>query len=165
MEEEHLEGEANNKLYYLIGAVVLVAVVAVGYFLRPKPATQTSQQAPVAVVPTPTLGPIARLTCDTQYYNPVIGFEKYYLSVEGGDLRSANTVDCVITASVNEKVVLTKKLSSPLTDRPERSGKTFRCTTEGVELKAGVPTKVDVALKDNEGATATCSAFFVFPKP
>src|SRR5258706_3847854 len=96
-EAEQIESQNMNQ-YYILGAVVLVAVVVAGYLLRSK--SSSSVPSPVAeVVPTatPTPGPITGLACDTQYYNPVIGFSKYYLSVEGGDISKASKVDCAFT--------------------------------------------------------------------
>jgi len=76
----------NNAMYYILGVIVLIAVVAAGYFMRPK----TTLPSPVVSQPTaaasPTPGPITRLGCDMQYYNPVLGFTKYFISVEGGDI-------------------------------------------------------------------------------
>lgn len=164
-EAEKHEGE-DMKQYYVLGLVVLIAVVVAGYMLRNKsatPATSPTQQE--AAVPTPTPGPITKLACDTQYYNPKVGFAEYYLSVEGGDLSKASKVDCVYTVTANGKGVATSSGTSPLTDKPQRGGGTFRCTTKAIALKPGVPMIVDVELKDDVGATATCSAPFVFPAP
>ena len=155
------------KQYYVLGIVVLIAVVVAGYLLRPKsgsPLTTPADQN-AAVVATPTPGPITKLGCDLQYYNPRIGFPEYYLSVEGGDLSSATNVDCVFTASQSGKIVATEKATSPLTDKPQRGGSTFRCTTNAVKLTPRVVSVVNVELKDDKGATASCSAPFVFVAP
>jgi hypothetical protein len=167
MEEETMENQSNNNtMYYVLGAIVLVAVIAAGYLLRPKTSTQTPvvQQQAAAPVATPTLGPITRLGCDYQYYNPVIGFPKYYLSAQGGDVTGPSSVECTMTFTQANQVVGTQTITSPLTAAPERSGSSFKCTTPGVELKSSVPTKVDVVLKDDQGAKATCSAVFTLPK-
>ena len=167
MEEETMENQPNNNtMYYVLGAIVLVAVIAAGYLLRPKTSTQSpaAEQASTVPVATPTLGPITRLGCDYQYYNPVIGFPKYYLSAEGADVTGATSVECTMTMSQANQVVATQTVSSPLTTKPERSGSVFKCTTPGVELKPSIPTKVDVVLKDDQGAKATCSAVFTLPK-
>ena len=168
MEEETMENQPNNNtMYYVLGAIVLVAVIAAGYLLRPKTSTQspTAQQTTTAPpVATPTLGPITRLACDYQYYNPVVGFPKYYLSAEGGDVTGAKQVECTLTVTQNNQIVATQTVSSPLTEKPERSGSVFKCTTPGIELKQSTPTKVDVQLTDDQGAKATCSATFSLPK-
>lgn len=156
----------NSSMYYVLGAIVLVAVIGAGYMLRPKTAAPTTPE-PVAMAPkaTPTpLGPITRLQCDTQYYNPVIGFAKYYLSVDGSDVSGPTTVDCTMTVSQENKVVATDKSSSPLEAKPERNGSVFRCSSAALELKPMIPTKVDVTLKDDQGAKATCSAVFALPR-
>jgi len=166
MEEETMENQSNNNtMYYVLGAIVLVAVIAAGYLLRPKPTENpAAQQATTAPVATPTLGPITRLGCDYQYYNPVVGFSKYYLSAEGSDVTGAASVECTMTFTQANQVVGTQTVSSPLTAKPERSGSVFKCTTPGVELKPLIPTKVEVALKDDQGAKATCSAMFTLPR-
>lgn len=156
---------SNNTMSYVLGGVLVVAVVAGGYFLRPKPAPKTGGQeaGTVAEAPTPTLGPISGLACDTQYYNPVIGFAKYYLSIEGGDTEGASEVECTTTVSQENKVVASDKVSVPLNANPDRGGLTFRCSTPALELKPTIPTKVSVSLKDDKGATATCSKVFALP--
>ena len=168
MNETETTPSQDMKQYYILGIVVLVAVVVAGYMLRPK-SGETTTPTPVAqqaaAVPTPTPGPITRLACDVQYFNPKIGFPEYYLSVDGGDVTGANTVDCTFTAKVKDSVVATTKVTSPLTAAPQRGGMTFRCTTKAISLQPGVATVVDVALKDDAGATSTCSGAFTFPRP
>lgn len=155
------------KQYYVLGIVVLIAVVVAGYMLRPKNAGSMSTGTPVAqiVVPTPTPGPITKLACDVQYYNSKIGFPEYYLSVEGGDVSAATTVDCDMTVSVKNKEETMATVSSPLTPSPARGGSTFRCTTKATALTPGVVSTVDIALKDDLGSTASCSGVFTFPAP
>ena len=166
MENQEQSQSMGTKQYYILGFIVLVAIVVAGYLLRGKSTTPATSPTPVAVaVPTPTPGPITKLACDMQYYNPVNGFPRYYLSVEGGDLSAAKKVDCTFTVSVNKKVVSTQTSSSPLTDKPQRGGGTFRCTTVALDLAPGTPTVVDVALKDDLNASSTCSSTFLFPAP
>lgn len=158
--------ESPSMMTYIIGAVLIVAVVAGAWYFRSKSNTNamvepTVQNEP-AVMVSPTPGPITKLGCDQQYYNPRVGFPEYYLSVEGGDLSSANKVTCEFTTSVNGKVVSTSSASSPLTEAPARGGSTFRCTTKPLVLSAGVPSVVDVTLTDDLNAEATCSATFTF---
>ena len=79
MNETEETSSSDMKQYYVLGIVVLIAVVAAGYMLRPKN-TESSTGTPVAqqvVVPTPTPGPITKLACDVQYYNSKIGFPEY----------------------------------------------------------------------------------------
>jgi hypothetical protein len=141
---------------------LVIAVIAGGYFLRPKapqsPADSANQQ-------TTTESPIAGLSCDTQYYNPVIGFARYYLSVEGSSTTDASEVECVTTVTQETKVVATETVSVPLADNAGRGGKTFKCSTPALDLKPTVPTKVDVSLTDDRGATATCTKVFALPTP
>ena len=167
MEEETMENStsSNSSLYYILGAIVLVAVIGAGYLLRPKTASPGGQ-AQVGATPTitPTPGPITRLACENQYYNPVLGFPKYYFSVEGADLTGPTSVDCTFTVTQENKIADSEKSTVTFTAKPERNGNVFKCTTAGVEVKPTIPTKVDVALHDDQGAKATCSAIFALPK-
>ncbi len=158
--------ESPSMMTYVIGAVLVVAVVAGAWYFRSKsPSTASmepvAQQAPVA---TPTPGPITGLACDKQYYNQKVGFTQYYLSAEGGDLTTAKTVSCDFTVKVKDKVVASTSGESPLSDAPQRNGATFKCTTKAVELTPNIPTVVNVALKDDLGKTSTCAATFTFPQ-
>lgn len=167
MAEEEEKGESPDEsatLYYIIGAVLLVVLVVAGYFvLKPKGESMLPALAPV--VPTPTPGPITALACESQYYNPVIGFPQYYLSVEGVDLPAAKTADCTFTISEVGAVVATASAKSPMTPIPQRNGNTFRCTTGKLTLTPETSTKVDVAVKDDLGVTTTCAQTFLLPKP
>jgi hypothetical protein len=165
MEEKTMDKnpeESSSTLYYVVGAIVLIAVVAAGYFLRPKSTTQTQPTA-VPAGPTPTPGPITGLACERQYYNPVVGFEKYFISAEGVDTTGTNNVTCDFTMTVAGAVVATASESSNVLNTPERGGVSFKCTTKPVELKRNVPTKVDVTVTSDRGQTTTCSQTFVFP--
>lgn len=153
-----------SMMTYVIGAILVVAVVAGAWYFRSKGTQSTMAEPdvqPVAEI-SPTPGPITTLGCDQQYYNPRVGFSEYYLSVEGGDVTEAKKVTCQITASVDGKIVNKATVSSPLTEAPERGGSTFRCTTRPLEMAANVPTIVDVLLTDDLDASATCSATFTF---
>jgi hypothetical protein len=167
MNDQEQPQSSGTKQYYVLGFIVLIAIVLAGYLLRGKSTPPASTQTPTAQVltPTPTPGPITKLDCDTLYYNPVLGFTKYYLSVEGGDISAAKKVDCTFTVSIDNKVIATQSVSSPLTDMPQRGGSTFRCTTPAIEFTPNTPTVVDVVLKDDLKASTTCSASFLFPAP
>ncbi len=158
------DGEGSQTLYYIVGAVVVVAIAAGAYFLRPKAAPETpSPTATGEQQPAVSTGPISQLACEALYYNPVIGFPKYYLSVNGADVAPAKKVDCTYTISVAGKAVATESASSAITAVPERNGGTFRCTTKAIELEKKVPTKVDIEVKDDQGAVVGCSRTFSFP--
>lgn len=155
---------APSMMTYVVGAVLVVAVVAGAWYFRSKGSKSMTVEPtgqPVAEV-SPTPGPITALGCDQQYYNPRVGFPDYYLSVEGGDVSNAKKVTCEFTVSVDDKVVSKTTVSSPLTDAPARGGSTFRCTTQPLELAANVPTVVDVRLSDDLKANSSCSATFTF---
>lgn len=170
--EKTSSSSESSALYYGIGAAVLVLLVAGVYMLRPKgpaspttPVGQSQTGSTGAVLAKPT-SPITALACEIKYYNPVLGKKQYYLSVEGSDVTEAKTVDCQFSASVAKKVVAQKSVEDvDLKDEPARSGKTFRCTTEAVDLEPQIPTTVDIQITDDLKATATCSATFLFPTP
>lgn len=164
---EETPQSSKSILSYVLGAVIVVAVIAGGYFLRPKSATPSTggQQTATTQAPSPTPGPISGLVCDMQYYNPVIGFTKYYLSVEGGDTEGASEVTCTTTVTQENKVVATEKISMPLTPNALRGGLVFTCTTPPLDLKPTIPTKVDVTITDDKDASTTCSRVFALPAP
>jgi len=158
--------ESPSMMTYVIGAVLVLVVIAGAWYFRSKtPTNVTEPTGSEATLVKPTLGPISGLACDQQYFNPKIGFPQYYLSVEGGNVSEAETVTCEFTAYVDEEEVASATAESPLTPQPERGGSTFRCTTEGIDLEPGVETIVDIALEDDLGETSTCTATFTFPTP
>lgn len=159
MTEEGSEGQ----MYYVIGAVVLVVVIALGYFLWPKTPSSSPVQTVVPLEPTPTPGPITKLACEKQYYNPIIGLPKYFVSVEGVDLSNTKSVTCTTDIRVTNRTLATDSTQSTMSAVPERNGNTFKCTTKALDLQKNVPITVDVALKDDVNATATCSAEFLLP--
>lgn len=166
MEKEAQESmESPSMMTYVVGAVLVVAVVAGAWYFRSKGTKSTTVEPggqPVTAV-TPTPGPITGLGCDQLYFNPKVAYNEYYLSAEGGDVSQANSVTCVFTASVGGKEVATTTAQGPLTDAPQRGGKTFRCTTKAVALEPNVETVIDVQLTDNLKASSTCSATFTLP--
>ena len=165
-EKAMADAEGSQTLYYIVGALVVVAIAVGAYFLRPKSTSETAPTTPTAASeqqPVVATGPISQLACESQYYNPVIGFPKYYVSVQGVDVPSAKKVDCTFTISVSGKTVATESASSNLLAAPERNGGIFRCTTKALELEKKIPTKVDVEVKDDLGTTVGCSRSFSFP--
>ena len=169
MEEQEQTPQTSSSLtYYILGAVVLVLIVGGVYFFRPKssgtPApTLNEVMAPVEVSPTP--GPITGLACERQWYNPVVGFAKYFLGVEGADLMTTKKVMCGFTVSVSGKVVATTSAQSALTESVSRGGGTFSCVSPSLELEPNVPTVVDLILTNDAKQTASCTQTFVLPQP
>lgn len=167
--DEQQEGtpQASGSLtYYLLGGVVLALIAGGVYFLRPKsppPPAGSEVMAPIQATPVP--GPITGLACDRQWYNPVIGFTKYILGVEGGDLLTTKKVVCSFSVSVAGKVMATTSAESALTSVVERGGGTFRCDSPALELEPNVPTVVDVMLKNDTNQTASCTQTFLLPQP
>lgn len=167
--QDDVQETGNNQIYYILGAVVLVVIVVAGYLLRsksnPQQVTSPTTTVNTPVVATPTPGPITGLACTRQYYNPVIGLPKYYVSVEGVDVSPATKVECTFNISVAGKTVADATATSELVAAPERNGSTFRCTTKQLELTPSVASKIDVALKDDQNKTSSCTASFSLPKP
>lgn len=170
MEEQEVQtAETSGTFtYYVLGAVVLALIVGGIYFLRPKstssPApTANEVTAPIEVLP--ASGPITGLACERQWYNPVVGFTKYFLGVEGADLLTSKNVMCSFTVSVGGKVVATTSAQSALTEAVGRGGGTFQCGSPSLELEPNVPTVIDIMLKNDANQTASCTQTFVLPKP
>lgn len=168
-EEQESSTQVSGSLtYYVLGAVVLALIAGGVYFLRPKSATSPGATPTEVVVPvevSPTPGPIAGLACERQWYNPVIGFPKYFFGVDGADLMSTKKVSCNLSVSVGGKVVATTSAQSTLTEAVGRGGGTFRCDSPSLELEPNVPTVVDVMLKNDNNQTAFCTQTFVLPQP
>jgi hypothetical protein len=164
-EDEKKSSDNDTSIYYVLGGVVLVAAVAGFFLLKPKTntvdtTTPTAVSAPAVVV---TPGPITKLACEKQYYNPVNGFPRYFLSVEAVDTLTTGTENCTFTISVKDKVIDTVTSTAELSESTSRGGGTFRCTTKAVEIAKGVTTKVEVKLENPDKKTATCSQNFIFP--
>jgi hypothetical protein len=178
MEKEKDVSSSVSWSTYVVGAIIVVAVVGGAWYFR----TMSNPNSPLIPIgneqqqqqqitneepmtPSPTPGPITGLVCDQQYYNPKIGFKEYYLNVEGGDLSTAKNVNCTFTAKINDNIVGQSSAKSSLTPAPSRNGSTFRCTTAAVALEPGIPTVVDVTLTDDLKQSATCTATFTYPMP
>lgn len=156
--------ESPSMMTYVIGAVLVIAVVAGAWYFRSKSPQTSEVTTPTAPVATPTPSQISGLACDNQYYNPKNGFQQFYLSAQGGDVTGTNSVSCEFTAKVGDKIVATDASTSTMTAAPERNGSTFRCTTRALSLAGNVKTVVNVALKDDAGKTSSCTATFTFPQ-
>ncbi|MFC1647213.1 hypothetical protein ACFL1A_02920, partial [Patescibacteria group bacterium] len=166
MSEETKTTENDSSIYYVLGGVVLVAAVAGFFLLKPKDKSMTSPETPAVVtqeVPAPTPGPITKFDCGKMYYNPVVGFPKYFLSLEGVDVETSGDVNCTYTISVKDKVVASAEVTAPLTEEPSRGGATFRCSTEAIELAKGIATDVEVTSVNPNGEEVSCTQSFVFP--
>jgi hypothetical protein len=167
-EHKHHDDSSDSSIYYILGGVVLVAAIAGFFLLKPKEKTMeaTTPQAVVQEAPavSPTVAPITKLACDKQYYNPMIGLTKYYLSVEGTDTLTTGDIKCEYSFLVKDKVVGNATATASLVADPARGGGTFRCQTNpAVELARGVQTKVTVKVTNPNQETAECSQNFIFP--
>jgi hypothetical protein len=156
--------ENDSSIYYVLGAVVLVAAIAGFFLLRPKtPAADTT--TPVASAPAvePTPGPITKFDCGKMYYNQKIGFEQFYISLEGVDTLTTGMETCNVTVSVKTKTVATASANGSLSEEPTRGGATFRCTTDAIDMARGVPTHIETVVTNPNKQTVTCKQDFIFP--
>lgn len=156
--ENNLPDKGDTSTVYVIGAIVVVAVIIAAILLWPKPKTQvaTPQSNTPASQTSDKLPNFTKLTCEKQWYNPVIGFPKYYLSAEGGDINSVNPTECVFTISNGDKVVATEKANAVFSPAPDRGGSSFRCTTKAVELPKGSGLTLSIVVKNDQNQQATC---------
>jgi len=155
--EETIQTEGDSSIVYIIGAVIIVAVIVAGVLLWPKPkAKESATTTPVVE----EKSAITKLSCDAQWYNPKIGFAEYYLSAEGSALTTAKTVDCtfIISGNIDGKVIATEKIPAVLTAAPERGGQTYRCTTKATALPKGTAVTMKTMISDDLEATAACKA-------
>ena len=170
---QHKPDKDNAIVFYILGGVIVTAIIVAGFLLYPRNSGTPATGSPVlgqqttAVQPTAVpvqKGPIGSLACTSQYYNTVNGVAgSYYLSVDGEAPSAATAVTCTITASVNNQVVGTDVQTPGLNPSPDRGGSTFRCSSKGLVLKPNTPTKVMYDLKDQNGVTASCSRTFLLP--
>lgn len=158
MEQENLstQPEGDSSIVYIIGAIIIVAVIVAGVLLWPKP--KAKEEAVTSVVEEKQV--ITKLGCDTQWYNPKIGFPEYYLSAEGTALSTTKSVDCTftITGNLDGKVLATEKIPAILTSAAERGGQTFRCTTTAIPLPKGTVVTMKTTVADDLESGATCKA-------
>jgi len=163
MAETEEKKQEEGVMMYVVGAIIAVAVVVASILMWPrqKSGTQTTSPTPEQnVVSKPQL---TKLACENQWYNPVIGIPKFYLSAEGGDVLEGKTVECTFTLTKDKDVILTEKITGPMTVAPERGGTTFRCTSKSLEnIPQGVPLKMTTTIKNEGGQTASCSGMATF---
>lgn len=167
---DHKPKKDNTILFYILGGVVVTAVIIAGFLMyrpqQPAPDSQPvlGQEAPAQPTAMPAAKAISTLACSSQFYNTVNGVpQNYYLSTEGEAPTGVTSVTCTITASVNNQVVATEKVTPNLQAEPSRGGSTFRCTTNGIKLTPNVSTKVTTDIADSAGNSVTCSRAFLLP--
>jgi hypothetical protein len=155
-EQTQTPTEAESSTLYIVGAVIIVAVIAAGVMLWPKQKPKTETATPIVEQKTM----ITKLTCNKQWFNPKIGFAQYYLGAEGEALTTAQGATCTFTiaGSVDKKVIVTESIPAVLTEVSERGGKTFICRTPAVDLPKGSSVMMGTDIKDDLGATASCAA-------
>lgn len=152
--EKDLSQEGETSSVYIIGAVIVVAIIIAGVLLWPKPKSASKTTTPVVEEKTM----ITKLSCDKQWFNPMIGFPKYYLSAEGSALLTSKAATCTftITANTDGKVLAKEDMPAILRAADERGGQTFQCTTKAMELIKGAAVTMKTSVKDDQGATASC---------
>lgn len=155
--QQPTQTEGDSSIVYIIGAVIIVAIIVAAVLLWPKPKSQETKTTMPVVEQKQT---ITKLSCDSQWYNPRLGFSEYYLSAEGSALATAKTVDCTftVTSTVEGKVLLTETIPAVLTDAAERGGQTYRCTTKALALPKGTTVTMSTKVSDDLEASASCKA-------
>jgi len=160
--------QEESSMVYVIGAVIVVAVIVAAVIMWPKSKTKDETAMPTSetstsksnVVTKPTL---TKLSCESEWFNPVVGLPKYYLSAEGGDVSNGNEIECTFHVIKDKDTILTETIKTPVTAAPERGGTTFRCTTKALEkLPQGIPVTLVTIVKNSEGQTASCSGKVTF---
>jgi len=164
-EENQTQPVEENSLMYIVGAVIVVAVVVAGVIMWPKnkEAKETVVTTPQTETTVPSKTPFTKLVCENEWYNPVIGMPKYYLSAGGGDVKNG-TIECTFNLSnATGAAVLTEKMTVETTTAVERNGNAFVCTTKALEkIPQNTPLKMNVVVKNNEGQTASCAGMVTF---
>ncbi len=156
-EQPSSQTEGDSSIVYIIGAIIIVAVIVAGVLLWPKP---TAKDAEVTTPVVEEKKAITKLTCDSQWFNPKIGFAEYYFSAEGSALTTAKAVDCtfIISGNLDGKVIATEKIAAVLTAATERGGQTYRCTTKATALPKGTAVTMKTTVADDLEASASCKA-------
>ena len=156
--------ENEGSLIYIVGAIIVIAVVVAGFLMWPKAPKKAETMTPTSTEQTVETKPMfTKLSCDKQWYNPVIGFPKYYLSADGGDVNPAKNVECSFAVIQGDKTVLTEKVPVALKDAPERGGSSYQCTTKALEgIPSNVPLKLVTTVTDDVGKTASCTGTVTF---
>ena len=149
-------------MVYVVGAIIVVAVVVAAVIMWPKnKIKETATPTPeTKVVNKPIL---TKLVCESEWFNPVVGLPKYYLSAEGGDVSAGSEIQCTFSIIKDKETVLTETMKVPVTQSPERGGTTFRCTTKAIEkLPQNVPVTFVTTIKNDDGMIASCSGAVTF---
>jgi len=149
--------QEESSMVYVVGAIIVVAVIVAAVVMWPKNKTnETATPTPeTKVIIKPTL---TKLVCESEWFNPVVGFPKYYLSAEGGDVSAGSEIQCTFNLIKDKETVLTEIINVPVTQSPERGGTTFRCTTKALEkLPQNIPVTFVTTVKNDDGMTASCS--------
>jgi hypothetical protein len=154
--------QEESSMVYVVGAIIVVAVIVAAVVMWPKNKTnETATPTPeTKVVIKPTL---TKLVCESEWFNPVVGFPKYYLSAEGGDVSAGTEIECEFSVIKDKETVLTETVKVPVTQSPERGGTIFRCVTKALEkLPQRIPVTFVTTVKNDDGITASCSGAVTF---
>jgi hypothetical protein len=154
--------QEESSMIYVVGAIIVVAVIVAAVVMWPKnktgeTATPTQE---TKVINKPTL---TKLVCEGEWFNPVVGLPKYYLSASGGDISAGQQMECTFTVIKDKETVMTETIKVPVTQSPERGGTTFQCTTKAIEkIPQNVPVTFVSTVKNEDGLTASCSGNVTF---
>lgn len=157
--------EEEGALVYIIGAIIVVAIIVAAVIMWPKPKQSSQTNTPVAetnTTPKPK-APLTALVCENEWFNPVIGLPKYYLSAEGGDVSKGENITCTFQIIKGKEPVITETMTVPVAQSPERGGTTFKCTTKALEhIPQNIPVEFTTIVKNEAGQTASCSGTVTF---
>jgi len=157
--------QEESSIVYVVGAIIVVAIIVAAVLMWPKNkpteapvATPTQESSKVVTKPA-----LTKLVCESEWFNPVIGLPKYYLSAEGGDISAGQQIECTFTLIKDKEAVITETMTVPVTQAPERGGTTFKCTTKGIEkIPQNTPVTFVTTVKNDAGETASCSGAVTF---
>jgi len=153
-ENDQTTQQENSTVVYVIGAMVIVALIVTGYMLWPKGKKSESPEQPKEAQKTETKT-ISGLSCETQWYNPMIGYPKYYISAKGTDLSDSAPIECTFTIKDGAKVIATASATATITIDTERNGVTYICTTKATELTKGSHI-LSTSVKNAQGKESMC---------
>ncbi|KKS89740.1 MAG: hypothetical protein UV63_C0014G0018 [Microgenomates group bacterium GW2011_GWC1_43_11] len=160
--EDVSQTQEEGSIVYVVGAIIVVAVIVAAVLMWPKnkPKETASPTPENKVVTKPTL---TKLVCESEWFNPVVGMPKYYLSAEGGDVSAGTQIECEFTLLKDKEAIIRETKVVPVVQSPERGGTTFKCTTKAVEnIPQNTALTFVTTVKNEEGTTASCSGAVTF---
>lgn len=129
--------------YVVVGVVALL--VLVGVYLFKSQVTEA---------------PISALTCDSGFFNYVVGKSSILVQSIGVDTKATTSVSCQFSYTDPNGTPSANKVDAKLEDSP--TGKNWRCIEPEQTFPKGI-TKFTVNVTDNRGETAVCKSQIYLP--